>query len=207
MNPKVDHYLSAGCGRCKYYDTPRCKVHRWHKELHALRSILIDSGLTEELKWGMPCYTLNGRNVLIMSAFKEYPALSFFKGALLKDELGLLTKPGDNSQASRQFRISDAMQVIEQESIIKSYIFEAIEIEKSGMKIDFKAKSELEYPEELIARFNESPKIKTSFEALTPGRQRAYVLYFSAPKQSKTRTSRIESYVSKILMGKGLTDN
>lgn len=206
MPETVDQYLSDGCGRCALGGTPQCKVHSWPKALQELRRIANACGLTEEIKWGVPCYTLDGKNILNIAAFKEYAALSFFKGALLKDPRNILEKPGENSQAGRLLKFTDPRQVADLEKDLKAYIFEAIEVEKQGLKVDFKAKNELEYPEELIQKFGEAPELQEAFEALTPGRQRGYILHFSQPKQSATRTSRIEKCVEKILAGKGFHD-
>ncbi len=205
MNPQVDQYLEEGCGRCSLHGTPECKVHTWPEELRRLRAIVQDCMLTEEVKWGVPCYTLNGKNVLMIYAFKECCALSFFKGALLKDEAEILEKPGENSQAARFIRFTDVQRINDLESILKAYIFEAIEVEKAGLKVAFKKEAE-PMPEELVQRLDNDPKLKAAFEALTPGRQRGYILFFSAPKQSKTRESRIEKYVPWIMVGKGMHD-
>ena len=204
--PNVDIYLSDGCGRCPLGGTPECKVHTWTEELKILRGIILESELIEEIKWGVPCYTLNGKNVLLLSAFKEFCSISFFKGVLFKDEKAILVQPGKNSQAARLIKFTSAEEVIEVAPFIKAYIQEAIQIEKLGLTINYKQKDELLFPEELQIKFREDQKLKTAFEALTPGRQRGYVLYFSAPKQSKTRFSRIEKYTSKILEGKGFHD-
>ena len=171
-----------------------------------LRKILLDCGLTEELKWAVPCYTFEKSNIVLMSAFKEYCALGFFKGALLKDANGILEKPGENTQAARQIRFTNVRDIVEMEPVLKAYINEAIEVQKAGLKVDFKEKTELVFPEELQKKLDETPVLKTAFEALTPGRQRGYILYFSAPKQSKTRVSRVEKCMPKILDGKGLND-
>lgn len=206
MNPGVDHYLAHGCGRCSLYDTPDCKVFTWQEELKQLRLIVLDTELTEEVKWSNPCYTYDGKNILMVAAFKEFSTISFFKGALLKDPHDLLEFPGKNSQASKRFRFTGVDQILENEAIIKAYIREAIEVELSGKKIDLSAKKELEYPEELEAKFAEDPFLKEKFEALTPGRQRGYILYFTGARQSKTRTSRIEKYIPKIMEGLGFHD-
>lgn len=206
MNPKVDLYFIEGCGRCKLGGTPQCKVHTWAEELQELRRILLETGLNEELKWSIPCYTYQGKNLLLMAAFKEYCSLSFFKGSLLKDEKKLLHQPGENSQATRQFRFTKLKEIKKMESILKTYIQEAKEVEKAGLKVDFKEKRTLIFPNELLQKFEENPVLKTAFEALTPGRQRAYNLYFSAAKQSKTRESRIEKCISQIFAGKGLNE-
>lgn len=206
MNPKVDTFFAVGCGRCSLGGTPRCKVKKWQNELEKLRSIILDCQLTEELKWGVPCYTFQKSNIVILSALKECCTLSFFKGALLKDPHGILRKPGENTQAGRLIRFTTAGEIVAMEPILKAYIQEAIEVEQAGLKVNFKAKDELVYPEELQRRFVEHPALKTAFEALTPGRQRAYTLFFTAPKQSKTRESRIEKNIQRILDGKGLND-
>ncbi|MDF2156349.1 YdeI/OmpD-associated family protein [Algoriphagus sp. CAU 1675] len=206
MNPKVDLYFIEGCGRCKLGGTPQCKVHTWEDELQELRSIILETGLNEELKWSVPCYTFQGKNLLLLAAFKEYCALSFFKGSLLKDEKKLLHQPGENSQATRQFRFTQLGEIQEMESILKAYIQEAKELEKAGLKVDFKEKKALVFPDELLQKFEENPVLKRAFEALTPGRQRAYTLYFSAAKQSKTRASRIEKCIPQIFEGKGLNE-
>jgi uncharacterized protein YdeI (YjbR/CyaY-like superfamily) len=206
LNPKVDSYLIEGCGRCSLGGTPECKVNNWQEELEQLRTILLDCGLAEELKWGVPCYTFQNSNVVIMSAFKEYCALSFFKGALLKDAQGILDKPGEHTQAARLIRFTNVQEIMDMESILKAYVYEAIEVEKAGLKVDFTKTLEFAIPEEFQNKLDEIPALKTAFEALTPGRQRAYLLYFSQPKQSKTRVSRVEKYMQQILDGKGLHD-
>lgn len=203
---RVDNYLSEGCGRCPLGGTPQCKVHRWPEELKALRRIVLDCGLTEELKWSVPCYTYKKSNIALVSAFREYASLSFFKGSLLQDAHGILTAPGENSQASRQMRFTNVREIVQMESIIKAYIFEAIEVEKAGLKVNFKKVSEFPVPEEFRQKLDEMPALKKAFEALTPGRQRGYLLFFAAPKQSKTRTARIEKYMKQILDGKGMND-
>lgn len=205
MNPKVDQYLLDGCGRCSLGGTPECKVHSWQNELKQLRRIVLDCGLTEELKWKVPCYTYQGQNVLLVSAFKDYACISFFKGSIMKDAHATLEKPGENSQAVRFLKFTDATRIVKMESTIKTYIFEAIEIEKAGLKVKFK-KSPEPIPEELLVKFKVNPELKNAFEALTPGRQRGYILYFSGAKQSATRTARIEKYSGSILKGKGLHD-
>ncbi len=206
MNPKVDIYLASGCGRCPLGNTPDCKVHNWRAELETLRAIVIDCGLTEELKWGVPCYTFDGGNVLIVGAFKDYCALSFFKGTLLRDTKGLLASPGENSQAARMFRFTSVRQIVDLENDIRAYLREAIEIEKSGLKVQFKPISEHKIPEELQKRLDEDPAFSSAFNALTPGRQRGYLIYFSQPKQSKTREARIEKYMPQIFNGIGIHD-
>ena len=191
MNPKIDVFLSG--------------AQQWREETEKLRMIILGFGLTEELKWGKPCYTLQKSNLLIIQGFKEYCALMFCKGALLKDPQGILKKPGENTQAARQIRFTHAREIVEMKPTLKAYIYEAIEAEKAGLKVEFKKNPE-PIPEELQNRLDEIPALKTAFGALTPGRQRAYILYFSAPKQSKTRESRIGKCMRQILNGKGLND-
>ncbi|WP_420387076.1 YdeI/OmpD-associated family protein [Roseivirga sp.] len=202
---EIDHYLEEGCGRCPLGGTPDCKVHSWTTALKKLRSIVLETGLNEELKWSVPCYTYKGNNILIVSAFKNYASVSFFKGALLKDTDNWLVKPGKNSQAARYLKFTDLSQITAKEEDIKAYIFEAIEIEKAGLKVEFKKNPE-PMPQELIDRLELDSKLKAAFEALTPGKQRGYILHFSQPKQSQTRQSRIEKCVPKILKGRGFHD-
>lgn len=206
MNPKVDAYLAVGCGRCPLMNTPECKVHNWTEELETLREIVLECGLTEELKWSVPCYTFEGNNIAIVSAFKEYCAISFFKGVLLKDGNGILSKQGENSQSGRLVKFTDVRQIIEKESILKEYIQEAVEIEKAGLKVEYKNVSEYEIPDELQNKLNQNEAFKNAFNALTPGRQKGYILHFSQPKQSKTRESRIEKSMPRIFLGKGLNE-
>ena len=191
MNPKVDGYLR--------------KSKQWREELQKLRRIVLDCGLTEEVKWRVPCYTVQKSNVVLLGRFKECCVLSFVKGALLKDANGILVKPGENTQAARVIRFTHVREIVEMEPILKAYIDEAIEVEKAGLKVKFKKNPE-PIPEELQNKLDDIPALKTAFAALTPGRQRAYILYFSAPKQSKTRESRVEKCVRQILNGKGLDD-
>ena len=205
MNPKVDHYIVEGCGRCPLGGTPDCKVNNWQEELHQLRRIMLDCGVTEELKWGVPCYTFQKSNIVTVSALKDCCAVGFFKGALLNDVHKLLDKPGEHSQAARVIRFTNVHQIIKNEAILKAYIFEAIEVEKAGLKVTFKKNPE-PIPEEFQKKLDENPSLKTAFEALTPGRQRGYILHFSQPKQSKTRVSRIEKCMPRIFEGKGLHD-
>ena len=205
-NPLVDAYLIDGCGRCKFYRTPQCKVNDWRDELIELRRIALASGLTEELKWKMPCYTLDGANILIGTAFREYAALAFFKGALLKDPEHILIAPGENSQSNLQARFTSVEEILAKEDILAAYIREAIEVEKSGKQVALKETSDYPMPEELLQAMQANPDLKTAFEALTPGRQRGYLLHFASAKQSKTRTARIEKYTPKILAGKGMQD-
>ncbi|MBN3581391.1 YdeI/OmpD-associated family protein [Algoriphagus aestuarii] len=206
MNTSVENYFLEGCGRCPLGGTPQCKVHSWALELAHLRKIILQTGLQEESKWGVPCYTLNGANILILSAFKNYASISLFKGSLLQDSKKILTKPGENSQAARLIKITDIKEILTHENDIKAYIFEAIEIEKAGLKVDFKKNTDLELVEELQQKLAEDPSFKAAFEALTPGRQRGYNIYFSQAKQSSTRISRIEKSMEKIFEGKGWND-
>lgn len=205
MNSKIDLYLEEGCGRCELYRTPNCKVHTWKEELKLLRKFVLDCGLTEELKWGVPCYTFQKKNILIVGAFKEFCSISYLKGVLLNDIHGILQKPGESTQSARLIKFTNVQDIIEIETILKTYIYEAIEVEKAGLKVKFK-KSPEPIPEELQEKMNEDPVFKTAFEALTPGRQRGYILHFSQPKQSQTRKSRIEKSTPQILNGVGLND-
>ena len=191
-NPKVDVFLS--------------KAKKWQEELETLRRIILDCQLTEELKWGKPCYTFQKSNIVILQGFKEFCALLFAKGALLNDPNSILEKPGENTQAARQIRFTNVQEIVEMETILKAYIYEAIEAEKAGLKVDFKETADFIIPEEFQKKLDEIPALKTAFDALTPGRQRAYIRYFSGPKQSKTRTSRVEKCTQQILNGKGLND-
>jgi len=192
MNPKVDFYFD--------------KAKKWQQELEQLRMIVLDCGLTEELKWGCPCYTLNGNNIVLIHAFKDYCALLFFKGALLNDANNILIRQTENVQAARQIRFTGHVQIVEMKAIIKTYIFEAIEAEKAGLKVEMKKTTQFTMPDEFQHKLDSIPALKTAFEALTPGRQRAYLLHFSQAKQAKTREERVEKYIPKILSGKGLDD-
>ena len=192
MNPKVDGYL----GRAK----------KWQEELKKLRMIVLDCQLTEDLKWGKPCYTFQESNILLIIGFKEYCALLFCKGALLNDADGILITPGENTQAARQMRFTNLREIVEKEGAVKAYINEAIEAQKAGLEVKFKKITEFIVPEELQNKLDEIPVLKTAFRALTPGRQRAYMIYISAAKQSKTRASRVEKCLEQILKGKGLND-
>lgn len=192
MNPKVNFYFS--------------KAENWQKELEALRTIVLDCGLTEELKWGVPCYTFGKRNIVLIHAFKEYCALLFVKGALLSDPNSILIQQTEHVQAGRQIRFTSTREIVELKPILKAYIYEAVEVEEAGLKVDFKKTAEFNIPEEFQKKLDEDPALKAAFKALTPGRQRGYLLHFSAPKQSKTRVSRVEKAVQDILDGKGLND-
>ena len=192
MNPKVDGFLR--------------KAKKWREEFQKLRMVCLECELTEELKWGKPCYMYQKSNIVLIHGFKEYCALLFFKGALLKDAKDILVQQTENVQAARQIRFTNVREILEMESILKVYIKEAIEVEKAGLDVDYKKTSEFVIPEEFQNRLDESPALKTAFDALTPGRQRGYILYFSGAKQSKTRESRVEKCVQQILDGKGLND-
>lgn len=192
MNPKVDNFLS--------------RAQQWRKEFEKLRAIILDCGLAEELKWGNPCYTYNESNIVLMHGFKEYCALLFFKGALLSDTENILITQTENTQATRQIRFADIAEIIKLEPALKTYIYEAIETERAGLKVSLKKTSEFKIPEEFKNKLEGFPSLKNAFDALTPGRQRAYLLYFGSAKQSKTRESRIEKYMPQILEGKGLYD-
>jgi len=192
MNPKVDFYFS--------------KAEKWQEEFEKLRMIVLDCGLNEELKWGCPCYTFQKGNIVLIHGFKEYCALLFIKGALLQDTHGILIQQTENVQVGRQIRFTNVREIVELEPILKAYMFEAIEIEKAGLEVPMKKQAEYTIPDELQHKFDEMPALKTAFEALSPGRQRAYIFNFSEPKQSKTRESRIEKWVPQILNGKGLND-
>ncbi len=191
-NPKVDFYFN--------------KAKRWQKEFEKLRTIVLDCGLTEELKWGCACYSIRDKNIVLIHGFKEYCALLFFKGALLNDTEGILIQQTKNVQAGRQVRFTNVAQIVAMKSILKSYVHEAIEVEKAGLKVKFKKTAEFKMAEELQEKLDASHALRSAFAGLTPGRQRAYKLYFSAPKQSKTREARIEKYLPQILKGKGLND-
>jgi uncharacterized protein YdeI (YjbR/CyaY-like superfamily) len=206
MNPDVDQYLKQGCMRCELGATPECKVHLWSELLVRLRGIILSSGLKEEFKWSQPCYTHEGSNVLILTAFKNYACISFFKGALLRDQPGLLIKPGENSRAARQLRFTRMSEIEKQENDIRSYIEQAIMVEEEGLKVDFEATRNIDLPEEFIEMMEENPALRTAFEALTPGRQRGYSIYFSGAKKASTRISRIEKYLPKIYRGLGIHD-
>lgn len=192
MNPKVDAFVG--------------RATMWLEETEKLREILLDCGLTEELKWGKPCYTSQGRNIVIIQGFKAYLALLFFKGYMLQDPHGILVKTGENTKVGRQIRFNNTQEIVELEPILRAYIAEAIEVEQSGVKEDIIKETHLDIPDEFQNKLDENPALKAAFEALTPGRQRAYVYYFSAPKQSKTRESRVEKCTQQILDGKGLND-
>ena len=192
MNPKVAFYFT--------------KAKKWQEEFEKLRKIILDCGLTEELKWGCPCYTFEKRNIVLIHGFKEYCALLFFKGAVLNDAEGILIQQTKNVQAARQIRFTSVREIVKMKPILKAYIHEAIEVEKAGLKVPLKKTKEFDIPEEFQNKLNKNPALKKAFNVLTPGRQRAYLLYFSQPKQSKTREARVEKFIPQILNGKGLND-
>ncbi len=192
MNPKVDFYFE--------------KAEKWQEALEQLRKIVLECELTEELKWGVPCYTFQKSNIVLIHDFKEYCALLFMKGALLDNSKGLLIQQTENVQAARQIRFTNLREIVDNKAILKAYIYEAIEVEKAGLKVELKKTTEYSIPEEFQQKLDESPNLKTAFEALTPGRQRAYLLHFAQPKQAKTREARVEKCIPQIMDGKGLND-
>jgi uncharacterized protein YdeI (YjbR/CyaY-like superfamily) len=192
MNPKVDWYFS--------------KNEKWEKEIKKLRAIILDCGLNEELKWGCPCYTYQGSNIVLIHVFKEYCAVLFFKGVLLNDANGILVQQTKNVQVARQLRFTNLREIVETEKTLKSYIYEAIEVEKAGVKAKLKKTTEYKVPDEFQKKLDKMPALKKAFGALTPGRQRGYILYFASAKQSKTREERVTKYLKHILNGKGLDD-
>ena len=192
MNPKVDAFLS--------------RTEKWRKEFETLRTILLGCGLNEDFKWMHPCYTFEKRNIVLIHGFKEYCALLFFKGALLKDANGILVQQTRNVQAARQIRFTHVREIAKLERTLKAYVFEAVEVEKAGLKVKYKRTSDFSIPGEFQNKLDKIPALKAAFDRLTPGRQRAYLFYFSQPKQSKTRASRVEKHVQQILKGKGLND-
>src|ERR1700744_4777462 len=191
-NPKADFYFD--------------KAGKWHEEINKLRTIARGCGLTEEVKWGCPCYTLHENNIVLIHVFKEYCAFLFFKGALLKDTQGILVQQTKNVQAARQIRFTEAKEITKLKAVLKAYIFEAIEVEKAGLKVELKKTTEFNMAEEFQSKLKKMPALKKAFNALTPGRQRGYLLHFSSAKQAKTRESRIEKCIPQILSGKGLDD-
>ena len=192
MNPKVNFYFN--------------KAQKWQQEIEQLRMIAIDCGLTEELKWGCPCYTFEGNNIVLIHVFKEYCAFLFFEGVLLNDAHGILIQQTEHVQVARQVRFTSIGEIIDLEPVLKAYIFEAIEVEKAGLKVELKKTADFKMAEEFQYKLNKIPALKTAFESLTPGRQKGYLLYFAAAKQAKTREARVEKYIPQILSGKGLED-
>lgn len=206
MNPQVDIILEEGCGRCKLVGTPQCRIIIRNAEMQALREIALESGLDEEVKWGLPAYTFKKKNIFMLGSFKEYSSIMFFKGALLSDPEKILVQPTENSNSGRQLRFTNAKDVLKIKKTILQYIFEATELEKSGAKVEAKKTSEYPMPDELKNKFKELPELKEAFEKLTPGRQRGYLLHFSQAKQSATRLSRIEKSMEAIFNGKGMNE-
>jgi uncharacterized protein YdeI (YjbR/CyaY-like superfamily) len=192
MNPKVDFFFS--------------RATQWQKEFQLLRTIVLDCGLTEELKWGQACYTFEKANIVLIHGFKEYCALLFFKGALLKDKKNILIQQTENVQGARQIRFTNIKEISKMKSTLKSYIYEAVQVEEAGLKVNFKKTSDFKIPEEFQNKLDKNSVLKKAFAALTPGRQRGYIFYFSSAKQSKTREARVEKYVQQILDGKGIDD-
>jgi uncharacterized protein YdeI (YjbR/CyaY-like superfamily) len=192
MNPKVDFFFN--------------KANKWQSAYEKLRMIILDCGLTEELKWGVPCYTFKKSNIVLIHGFKEYCAVLFHKGALLMDTNDILVQQTENVQAARQIRFTNVQEIIDMERTLKAYIYESTEVEKAGLQVDFKKTKEFNVPEEFQNKLDENPALKAAFDALTPGRQRGYILHFSQPKQSKTREARVEKCMQQILNGKGLND-
>ncbi|HZJ61786.1 MAG TPA: YdeI family protein [Chitinophagaceae bacterium] len=191
-NPKVDWFFD--------------KATQWQKEYEKLRMIILECGLTEELKWGCPCYQFENRNIVLIHGFKEYCALLFFKGALLADPDSILIQQTENVQSARQIRFTSAKQIVKMERILKAYVYEAIEVERAGLQVKLKKTKDFKIPEEFQSKLNKMPALKTAFDKLTPGRERAYIFYFTQAKQSKTRAARVEKYLKQILNGKGLDD-
>lgn len=206
MAPAADIYFTDGCGRCALGGTPACKVHSWQPELAAFRAILLSSGLTEEVKWGMPCYTMNGRNVAILGSLKDSCTLSFFKGVLLEQEFRMLEKPGPNSRETRQIVITGAEQIMDNEEQIRQCIARAMELETEGAVITRNPEDLPPMPAEFAAIMAADPELMSAYEKLTPGRKRGYLLFFNAAKQAQTRISRIEKWIPAILQGKGMHD-
>ncbi len=192
MNPKVDWFFD--------------KATKWQKEYEKLRKIILECGLIEELKWGQPCYTFQNTNIVLIHGFKEYCALLFFKGVLLNDPNGILIQQTENVQVARQVRFTNVREIVKMERILKAYIYEAIEVERAGLKVKLKKTSEFKIPVEFQNKLDKMPALKKAFDKLTPGRQKAYIFYFSQPKLPKTRESRVEKYLKQILNGKGLDD-
>lgn len=204
-NTSVDAYLQDGCGRCERYQTPQCKVHRWTDALVALRALLLETELVEEMKWGSPCYTLDGKNVVMITSFLDFCALAFWKGVLLADPNSVLEAPGPNSRVIRQFRFTSAARVEANEEAVRGFLKQAIELERSGAKVETGGIPE-PMPDELLVVLDGDPEVRAAYDALTPGRQRSYILHVSGSKNEATRAGRAERCVTKILAGKGFNE-
>ena len=205
MDQSISEFFSIGCGRCSLVGTPQCKVMTWNEELHVIRDIILTTGITEERKWGVPCYTDNGKNIILLSALKDAATLSFLKGSLIDDVHGMLIAPGKNSQSARYMKFTTIEEINTTKPIIVKYIEQALEIERNGKKVEFK-KEDDPIPDELTEAFEKNPPLKTAFYALTPGRRRGYLLHFNQAKQSATKISRINANMKKIMSGKGFNE-
>ena len=205
MDQSISEFFSIGCGRCSLVGTPQCKVMTWNEELHVIRDIILTTGITEERKWGVPCYTDNGKNIILLSALKDAATLSFLKGSLIDDVHGMLIAPGKNSQSARYMKFTSIEEINTTKPIIVKYIEQALEIERNGKKVEFQ-KEDDPIPDELTEAFEENPLLKTAFYALTPGRRRGYLLHFNQAKQSATKISRINANMKKIMSGKGFNE-
>jgi uncharacterized protein YdeI (YjbR/CyaY-like superfamily) len=205
MDQSISEFFSIGCGRCSLVGTPQCKVMTWNEELHVIRDIILTTGITEERKWGVPCYTDNGKNIILLSALKDAATLSFLKGSLIDDVHGMLIAPGKNSQSARYMKFTSIEEINTTKPIIVKYIEQALEIERNGKKVEFK-KEDDPIPDELTEAFEKNPPLKTAFYALTPGRRRGYLLHFNQAKQSATKISRINANMKKIMSGKGFNE-
>lgn len=206
MNKSAEHFFIGGCGRCSFADTPKCKVNKFRDELLLLRSLIHNTELYEDCKWGVPCYTINNKNVILLSAFKEFCSVNFLKGSLLKDPKKLLVKPGENSQSARYLKFVNTSEIIKNKDAIIQLINDAIEVEKSGKKNIIKEKPVLVFPEELLNAFDNNNDFKKAFMSLTPGRQRSYIMFFNAAKQASTKVNRINKCMPDIFVGKGLNE-
>jgi uncharacterized protein YdeI (YjbR/CyaY-like superfamily) len=206
MTTDINVFFSKGCGRCNKFDTPNCKLNNWKEELLLLRKLILRSSLIETMKWGMPCYQFEGKNVLMIAPFKDNCVISFFKGSLLRKHANILSKAGENSEQSRIIRFNELSEIIQIEKEIVEIINEAIEIEIKGIKIKPKKIYESDFPDEFLAELNASQQLKTAFNNLTPGKKRAYLIYFNSAKQSTTRVARIKKQLAHILSGKGLNE-
>lgn len=205
LDPRVDDFLRDGCGRCERFATPACKVNDWREVLVRLRALALESGLTEDRKWGFPCYTLDGKNVLMVAAFKEHAALSFFKGAAMVDDAGLLEAPGESSRFMRQLKVRSVSELRARRPAARALIEQAIALERAGTKVDAAPASE-PVPDELTARLSKDRKLRAAFDALTPGRRRSHILHVSGAKQPETRARRADKCVEAILAGRGFNE-